>query len=159
MAIASNIVYNSVLGTATLINQIAGTNTIESLTYTNSTNQFTGNTFTSVASVNKDDILITLLSYQIFSTGILNAFKIPQTASTPQLTTVFSNDGISNMVWQQQFTPADVDFILKYTCTYPNGTINVARRNSVVTLNWNQWLYILDELALFTRLFRIAYKI
>lgn len=134
-----------------------GSTLIDTITYTNLNQQVSFVTHLAITLSSSD--FITLINFYLaFNAGIIASLISPnqhQFVPFTSVDVVQANDGIS----QLSFTLTSGSSLFDYTATYPAGTVNVARRNSAVTLSYAQWLYALYILANYKLFVLNAYKL
>lgn len=158
MSITSTSTIDGVAGTATFTILLNGITLLDSFVYTNTTKTITFVT-RNTAILSAADFLATLNLFVNFNQVLQSSSFITNqgtSAPIPSITVFINDNGISQL--QYIFTPGVHD-LMDFTCTYPSGTISIAKRNQASTLTFPQWLYFMHEMSQFIQFVKIAYKI
>lgn len=146
MANVSNIVID--LGAQTAVLTITNaSNPVETITYTNSLNQIS---FAprSLINISAADFLNYLSQFAIFQTAIL--FNFPQYTGTTPFTFMenveTNNTGSNQWDFYSVVGYSPTGRTVDYACLGSNNTANLNNRQFTITLNFPEWLYLLQAL-------------
>lgn len=140
MGITSTVTIDSVAGTASL-SISTGSTIIESVVYTNSSQQIAFNTRGAIT-LSISDFLTQLNLFAKFNQTIQSAPFSPFSSNRtiPNTNVVITDDGISQLAWT--YTSGNHPLI-DYNCSYPSGVVTINKRNQSIMISSADWLYFM----------------
>jgi len=157
MAITSTISINTLADTITTNIYQNGSILIDTITYTNSSNNLLFSNSIAAATLSPAEYLVLLNLYINFNQIIIAVYSPTQNITAPfsSITFIQSDNG-SNLNFE--FLPGSIPCFY-YSCGYPAGNIAVSARNLSATLSYAQWLFFLYLLTNFKSAFLNDYNL